>query len=238
MKQIFFERINRSTAVFIMTLWSLAIFYITTLLASNLESGVIPFIGGIICLIAAIFLHHFGKKKAWLYFLGLTLNLCGSGLFAALLYIETSLEFIPVNGAAALFPAALMSFIGFILLRFLRKWRAFSIILCAIVCLGLMIWGIVLCFQSNASFFSYACFGLFIALVNIFIGLRAITSDKHPALHYISIGGFGAFSVIAAVVIIIVTDGDALDGLFDGFFEGIGEIASSIYDSKRQRRIK
>ncbi len=160
-------------------------------------------------MVIAIPFHLLGKKVNFLYILSMLLNSIGIGLAITSYYVFKSypLDFIDflVAGSISLLVLGLFAYLSSH--KFFIGHAKLWLVLTIIVCLGL----------STALWLGVNAFsGLTFYLLNItyffMIAMIAASEDMKNLNRELSLVLFGAFILVTLVVLIIITEGEALSG--------------------------
>ena len=182
----------------------------------------------LLCL-GAVACHVLSKRRPPLYIKGYFLNAVGSGCAIAALYAEMEWIVAIPELMLALIPAialALMLCLGYFGQG--KLWRKIWGIVILLLAVALAVLSVVLWIKwhrviGSMGFFSSICL-LFFLMACLF------TLDKPEGKwRYLSFSGFWAFAVIAIVVVLILSEGEILDGLDFDIGGGSG---------KKKKRVK
>lgn len=170
-------------------------------------------IGFCIMLIALIL--HFVAKNAspLLYVVSSCINAVATGFSIGAYYPSTSTK-LPVSTPFLLFlPYLILTFLILCFIQYLPK-KSFSGILCTIILVG----SILLCILhwEESSLITYGFFLLLIQMFNFVLSLRILKTSRN-VLANLSLASFGIYLLVACVVAIIISDGDAAEIIFDLF---------------------
>ena len=174
-----------------------------------------------LCLGAAV-CHYLSKGRRGWYLAGYLLNALGSGVAVAALYAQMGWNVEILSVLSAVVPAALVGTVfclGYVGQKALwRKIWGLSMVLLAVALLVLAViawirWESVM---GSMAFFSGICL--------LFFMVCALCVLEEPARkwRYLSFSGFWAFAVIGVVVVLILSEGELLDGLDLDFGGGKG----------------
>lgn len=180
-----------------------------------------------LCL-GAVLCHVKAKGSTPLYITGYLLNALGSGCAIGTLYAE--MVWIPYAGslAMALLPAIVLGLsicLGYAGQgKVWRKVWSIGILVLTVFFLiaAILVWVGVDRIVGSMGFFSGVCL--------LFFQIACLVAADQPEgkWRYLSFSGFWAFAVIAVVVVIILSEGDILDGL------DLGDAPTK----KKQKRVK
>lgn len=198
--------------VFVLSLAALGILILSTYVATLVCRNYIGLGIGIIMMLVAVFCHIFGKKRPVLYLVSYLFNSIGNGfsLSAYYNYREMKVELIELFASAITAAACLL--IVYLLLGRLGKSKKFTIIVAAAIDLALIALAVIYWIIKGVPSFGFFC--LLVALFYICVFGITVNNDRRPFLRDLSFGGFGIFIILTVVVIVIISEGDALD-VFD-----------------------
>lgn len=117
----------------------------------------------------------------------------------------------------AAIPSAAILFLIYLMLQIFAKTKRITLAIAAIINLVLLIAEIVCWVKIGGTLFSFGFFCLIVSLFFICVFGITINHNERPVLRDISYGSFGTFVILTVVVIVILSEGDILDGLGDGF---------------------
>lgn len=203
---------------------------VSAFFSSLLFSEVFCIAAGIVLFLLGILCHVKGKEIHRLYFLNIFMNAIASGLFIGFYYIAARQKLSIIDiGLSALIGVILFSLAWFAYKIPVHKgFVNFLIILFIISLLVLLLIG----WQKNGEHMFAFSFFMTIFLSFFLIVFYVTVLKKRNFLRDLSFGSFGAFCAVAIAVILIVTEGDALEG-----FEFGGEAIDGI-GSKKKTDIK
>lgn len=184
----------------------------------------------LLCL-GAVVCHVKSKHRTALYIIGYLLNAIGSGVAAATLYAQMEWSAEIMTPLPALAPAAVMGLL--LCLGYFgqgKLWRkiwglGMLLLALALIVLSVIVWINWQPVVGSMGFFSSICLLFFMMAC---LGTLDASREKW---RYLSFSGFWAFAVIAVVVVLILSEGEILDGL-DFDFSGGGE------SGKTKKRVK
>jgi len=218
---------------FLFAVAALCVFSAATVFGISVFTEWLGIIVGIPLMIAAIPLHRFGKKQKLLYFLSYLFNTIGCGFSASAYYITAKIN----ADIGELFAAALIAIIFLFacaaVFFFTSKYfTAACIVFCVLDSLlaAFAVYGWVT--EGNA-FFSFLFFSCHVAFFYVFaIQTTAKEYETCEIMRTISLHSFGIFILVTVIVILIISEGDGLDG-FD-----LGDIGSGKSKNKNNTTAK
>ena len=199
--------------VSVMEMIFLALF--TNLLGGYIETNILFLIIGIAFMLLAIPLHILGKYFKPTYIFSILFNTLGSAWFCAMYYTETECAVSLSELFISLIPAGIVLLLSLILLFILPKLVIAMLginLVISIVCIVQWIHYPADCVHSFAFFASIITFMCICAMIAL-----VYSEEDGSALRYASFAAFGIFLVIAFVVLIILSEGEILDGAIPDF---------------------
>lgn len=169
---------------------------------------------GFCIMLIALILHFVAKNTSpLLYIVSCCINAVATGFSIGAYYASTSTK-LPVLTPLLLFlPYLILTFLILCFIQYIPK-KIFSGILCSIILLG----SIVLCilYWDESTLITYGFFLLLIQFVNFILSIRILKTSR-SVLTNLSLASFGIYLLVACVVAIIISDGDAAEVVFDLF---------------------
>ena len=171
---------------------------------------------GVALMLAAIFFHSLGKRYKGFYLVSLLLNGIGNGCSLSALYIDRSLSASVMENLPGLLPGICLLLLGALLLAALpiKKKAALWIcgLLAATVIAGCCL-GILKTDGQEEAHWRFAMFGALLAAMFL-VPMGMISGNQERSLlRYASFAGFGAYILITLIVVLVISEGEALDGL-------------------------
>ncbi len=198
--------------VSVMEMIFLALF--TNLLSGYIEKNILFIIIGIAFMIAAIPLHILGKHFKPTYIFSILFNTLGSAWFCAMYYTAAECKTSLSELFMSLIPAGIVLLLSLILLFVFPK----LVIAMLAVNLVISIVSIVQWIHYPAEcVYSFTFFASVITFMCICSMIALAYSEEGSALRYASFAAFGIFFVIAFVVLLILSEGEILDGAIPDF---------------------
>ena len=192
----------------------------------SLLSGYIPMywlpklIPSLVLMIIAIICHKKAKGHALGYLFSYYLNAVGSGAIIGVVLAECNIS-PSLNLAFALLPAAGIGILVSVLLMIFKKadgiCAAFTVLALLMIILAIAIWAGRSALTGSILLFS----GLF--FLPLPFCLQKAVEKPEREFRYLSFSGFGAFAIIAFVAMVILSEGEILEGAFDGLDFGGGK---------------
>lgn len=214
---------------FLLAVSALCVFSAATVFGISVFEEWLGILVGIPLMIAAIPLHRFGKKQKLLYFLSYLFNSTACGFSASAYYITAK-----VNAELGeLFAAALIVivflFIATVMYFFTTSVFKFACITLCTLDIALGAFAVYGWVTEGDAFFSFLFFSCIVAFFYIFaIQTAAKEYETCEILRTVSLHSFGIFILVTVIVILIISEGDGLDG-FD-----LGDIGSG--KSKKENK--
>ncbi len=216
----FLQNKGRSLCVFLFAAAALVCFVPATLAATVLLSRWGGLIAGGCLMLLAIPAHRLGKYHKIGYAIAYLLNTLGNGCSVAALYSLKGVSLSPSSMWRAILPAVAALLIACVVLLILPQIKGRFITVFCVCCILAAIVLFVLWACGHSYFFGYAAFALLVAFYYLCVMEITVGHTERSCLRDISFGGFGSFVILTVVVLIILSDGDVLDGLELG--EGFG----------------
>lgn len=167
---------------------------------------------GVILMIGAIPFYFLGKKAPILYFITFVINIVGVGLSITCYYIfkQYQLEFIDY---ATAFSISLLVLIGFGLISSTRVHKMHPILYTAFFILASFIISLTL-WNSDPGFSGLTFYYLNVSYF-FMIGMIAASEDLRELSKMMALISFGAFILVSIIVLFIITEGEAIEGVFE-----------------------
>lgn len=210
--------------IFLLSCLSLCIFPFATLAATRIFKQWYGIFVGVVLMILAIQFHRIGKKRPWGYVVGCILNFIGNGLSVSALYLCREIELHLVPLLTAILPAVGILLVFFLLSHFSRIPKRPLCVAAVILNIVLLVASVVLWIRCGDMPFSFGFFSLLISLIFFFVFSATVEGTSGSVFRYISFGSFGVWIILTVVVLVILSDGELLDG-FDGLFGSGGNKA-------------
>ncbi len=218
MKKVsFMKKINqisislKPVVVFLFSLVSVGLFVASTLFATAACGRYDGLVLGIILMLAAIPLQHWGSKTQIGYILSFFVNSVANGFSVSAYYNSKGIEINSTDMLRACVLPIVLLFIVYIIVQFFPKTKKYACIGAVALCFVALVVLLVLWIRHKAPLYS---FGFFAVLLSLFYHCVAgvTVNNSRLVLRDISFGSFGAFIVISLVVLFIITEGEILEG--------------------------
>lgn len=211
---------GKAITVFVFSLCFLGFFILSSLVATQICQKWYGLAVGIALMLLAIPFHRLGKKKPWGYVVSFALNAIGAGFVVSAYYlkIEAVLALFPLLIAAI--PAAAILLLVYLMLQSFSKTKTVTLTIAAILNGLLTIATMVLWIIYGDVTYSFAFFCSLISLFYLCVFGITVNHDDRSVFRDISFGSFGSLIIIAVVVIFVISEGEALDGLDFGGSDG------------------
>lgn len=171
-------------------------------------------LAGVLTMGAAIPCHLLGKKQKFLYFLSFLFNSVGCGFSASAYYTTEKINADLGELFAAALILAVFLFASSMLYCFTTEaFTAACVTLCVLDALiaAFAVYGWM---TDGDAFFSFLFFSCLVAFFYIFaIQTAAKEYETCEIMRTISLHSFGIFILVTVIVILIISEGDGLDGL-------------------------
>lgn len=234
MLDYFSKKNGKPFVVFLFTIIAYILFALSTIFALSVCTEWYGLIIGAILMVLAVPIHIFAKKHKLLYILSYVLNTVGSGFAVSAYYLEKQLRVFPENLFLPMLIPAIVSLITYLLIRLCPKIKKFVLAVSTIGAIAMLIAFAVLWIKNGYEFYSFAFFNSVFTLFYVVVDAVTVGEYDRLVIRDISFGSFGIFLVIALVVLFIISEGEILDGVFDGIFD----IGSSAVDSPQKNNKK
>ena len=205
---------NTVLRTFLMAVTALCVFAAATVFGISVFEEWLGIIVGVIMMVAAIPLHRFGKKQNLLYFLSFLFNSAGCGFSASAYYITQKIN----AELGELFAAALIAivflFIASVVYCFTTSAFKVACIMLCVLDVAIAAFAVYGWVTDGNAFFSFLFFSCLVAFFYIFAMQTAAKEyETCEIMRTISLHSFGIFILVTVIVILIISEGDGLDGL-------------------------
>lgn len=219
MLDYFSKKNGKPFVVFMFTIIAYILFALSTIFALSICTEWYGLVIGAILMILAVPVHMFAKNHNMFYVLSYALNTVGSGFAVSAYYLEKQLIVIPENMFLPMLIPAIISLITYLLIRVFPKIKKFVLATFTIGTIAMLIAFAVLWIKNGYEFYSFAFFNFVFTLFYVVVDAVTVGEYDRLVIRDISFGSFGIFLVIALVVLFIISEGEILDGLFEGVFD-------------------
>lgn len=203
----------KATLVYLFSIIALGIFVLSTKFAVWLCSGRNGLMIGVLLMILAIPMHIAARKKSFAYILSFTLNFIGCGFSVSAYYLSKGISLRIISLLIAILPSLVILTLVYLIFKVFSKTKKIAITSAIILNTLFLFLTIAIWINSNVVLGSFCFFSLLISL--FFLGVFGVTinHDERSVLRDISYGSFGAFVILTVVVIVVLSQGEALDSL-------------------------
>lgn len=205
--------------VFFFTITAYILFAFATVFAMSVCTEWYGLIIGAVLMVLAVPSHIFAKKHKILYALSFVLNTVGSGFAASAYYLEKQYAVVPESLFLPMLIPTTVSLVTYLLVRLFPKGRKFILSIATLCSIAMLIAFAVLWIKNGYEYYSFAFFNTVFTLFYIVTDAVTISEADRNVIRDISFGSFGIFLVIAMVVLFIISEGEILEGLFEGVFD-------------------
>lgn len=171
---------------------------------------------GVALMLAAVFFHSLGKRCKVSYLVSLLLNGVGNGCSLSALYLDKSLPVSVLKNLPGLLPGYCLLLLGALLLAALPIKRKTALWLCgflAAAAIALCCLALLKTDTQKAVHWRFALFGVLLAAMFL-VPMGMLSGNREGSLlRYASFAGFGAYILITLLVVLVISEGEALDGL-------------------------
>lgn len=210
----------------VLSMVSLCLFGLSLCLSWVLSSVQYAVFLSVLLFIPSVVLLCKSEKKEKYSFGSLILNSLANGFVVSIYYMKIQKSPVLFDYLVLLLPAALV-LLAYLLFGYLRKGRLWYTLLLIILHCVLFAVTVVRWVRIGGVCYSLAFFGLIFSLLyGVVFALSLHRSDRTPT-RAVAIGSFGILGLVAVIVILLVSDGEGIDGLFDGLGELIAEAFTS-----------
>lgn len=205
---------NLFTSVLCM-LGAYAVFVISTFIYCSVMTSWRGIEVGIVLSLLAIIPHCLGKKYRILYFVSMIMNTVGSGFSVSAIGYEVSPklgELITYYLPSVIFTLIICSVL-FILSCSSENATAYGSIGAIAAGVIFSVVMLILWIRNGGFLFGFSFFtSVFTAILTTALAL-SLDGEAFVAPKYISFGSFGVFIIITVIVLLVLSDGELLDGL-------------------------
>lgn len=108
-------------------------------------------------------------------------------------------------------PAIAILALVYLMLSIYSKTKRITLSVAIVINIALLVVAIFFWTRTGETFFSFGFFCLLISIYSICVFSVTINHNERSVLKDISYGSFGAFVIITVVIIVILSEGDALE---------------------------
>lgn len=203
----------KAFVVFLFSMVAVGLFILTTAFATAVCSKWYGLIVGVALMISAIPFHCAGKKKRVGYLISFLLNSVANGFSVSAYYLTRGISLNFYEMLFAAIPAAGILLLVYLMLQTFNKTKKVTVTIAAVIDILLIVASAVMWAVRGGLLFSFAFFCAIVALFYICVFGVTINHDERSVLRDISFGGYGALVILTIVVIVVITGGEALDGI-------------------------
>lgn len=203
----------KAFVVFVFSLAFLGLFVLSSFLATQICQKWYGLAAGIGMMILAIPFHYNAKKHPLGYFISFIINSVASGFVVSAYYLESSNSLDVFRLFIGAVPAAAILFLVYVMLQCFEKTKKVTLVVAGIINAVLTIATTVLWIKYGLVIFSFGFFCSLICFFFLCVFGITINHDERSVFRDISFGSFGSFIIITVVVIVILSEGEVLDGL-------------------------
>lgn len=186
--------------------------------------------------VLALLIHGKGEDIWPLYLLSYLVNAvgagCAYGIALGFLEVQLRLPVFQAFGAALALPAA-MAVLMCLAFTLFRRSRIIAILFTFLSLAGTLVSFLMLAKWSGYVAFG-ACFG-FLFLTAFPIACGKLLGAPGNTAKYLSLSGFGVYLIVLVGAVLMLLE-DGPDGLFDGLFEGIDDIADPLVGNQKKQQ--
>ncbi len=169
---------------------------------------------GFIFMLVSIFFHKFGTKFKLFYFLSFSSNMIGVGLSITAYYVIRNYALEPIDYLTAILisTGVIIGFNLLSLVNFFKNHLKLTLTLLIVVSFAssLALW-------LNVPSFTGLSFYYLNVSYFFMIGVLAISESMEDLSREMSFVSFGSYILVSIIVLIVITEGEALSGIGEGF---------------------
>lgn len=195
----------------LLSILSIAIFVASVLLSNRIFQSTAALWLGIILMLIALATHFAGRRYKKCYLLSLCLNSVANGLAVSAYYLYTQIPLSSQSFLIGLSPAVLLLLLCYFCFGILQKGKALCCLFLLLSSLLLTVGSCILWVKTGSIYGSSGFFSSLFSMIYILCYIYLIYGKNPSAPKTFSAGSFGIFSIIGAIIAIIITDGDAMD---------------------------
>nr|MDD6335725.1 hypothetical protein [bacterium] len=217
------DALNTKSKAFVVLLFSLVsigLFPVSTFIAASICQSWYGLVVGLLLMALAIPFHYCAKKHPKGYFVSFFTNSIANGFSASAYYLAKNIPLDWCQMLLAAMPAAAILGLVYVMLQKMGKTKKTAVLVAAVIDALLILLSLALWIVYGKAAFSFGFFCAWIALFYLCVFGITIHHDGRAVMRDISFGSFGAFIMLTVVVIFILSEGEALDGLDLDLFEG------------------
>lgn len=210
--------------------WLISTILPTVPVLGKLHWGIL-LIPAVLCSVGALIASIRAKERTGLLLLSYGLNALGSGLAVGVLMGVKGI--LPATTLVyGLLPALVIGILCWVILAAVDHWPGLLTLIFVLLSVASLIFGIVI-WTRHVPLIGCAMVFSALFLLPYPIAVNAAMDNPKEMFSYLSLSGFGAFAIIFFVVLVVLTDGDGLEALFDALEVGGGDGSLSIKRRKR-----
>lgn len=209
----FLDKKCKAVVVFLFSLIAIGLFVFTTFFAMCVCTKGYGLIIGIVLMLLAIPFHILGKKNPIGYLISFLVNSVANGFSVSAYYLVKGIDIDLGSMIFAIIPAVAVLFIVYLMLQIWGKTKRVTVSVAVVVNVILIVAEIVLWIKNGSVPFSFGFFSLMISMFYLGVFGITINHDERAVLRDVSFGSFGSFIILTVVVIVILSEGDILEGL-------------------------
>lgn len=205
--------------VFFFTITAYILFDFSIVFAMSVCTEWYGLVVGAVLMVLAVPAHIFAKKHKIFYFLSYILNTVGSGFAASAYYLEKGHSVIPESLFLPMLIPTAVTLVTYLLVRIFPKAKKYVFTIATLGTIAMLIAFAVLWIRNGYEYYSFAFFNTVFTLFYVVTDVVTVSEADREVIRDISFGSFGIFLIIFIVVLFIITEGEILDGLFEGIFD-------------------
>lgn len=230
-EDLFVIRQKNANLTLSLSLLSLVLFALTTWVSRAFFTTWIAVIGTVLLLIPSIILQFWNKHNEWPSFYSLILNSLANGLIVSIYYLHYDIAV----RLGALLMGLLLPFVlllcAYIILGLMEKRRTRLTVLLILSYFAALIGSVVKWAQTGSVVYSFTFFSIIFVLIYTISYLITLRHTELSVTGVLSMGSYGIMGVLVVVVIALVSEGEA----FDGILEGMGDIIAELFPTRNHK---
>lgn len=210
----------KAFVVFLFSLISIALFAVAVFLGIAIFKEFYGLAAAVCLMVLAIPFHLQGKKRKWMYIISFLMNSVANGFSVSAYYTVKNID-LSIHGVLfAAIPAVGILLLVYLMLQTFNKTKKVTVTVACLVNGAVTVALTVFWIMHGWTIFSFGFFCSMISFFYLCVFGITVNHDERSVLRDISFGSFGSFIIITVVVIFILSEGEILEGVVDGFDAG------------------
>lgn len=232
-EDLYTQRDQQAEKSLLLSALSMGVFAGAAYLSSVIFRSFSPLWPSIVLMLIALVLHFTGKKHSKNYLISLGMNSVANGMAVAAYYCHFHIPLQFRGLLLGLAPTMLLLLLCYFLFGIVQKRKALSCAVLLLVNLLLTGYSLVQWVKTGELAASFGFFSSIFSLIYIVCFVLAVYGKASSAPKVFSIGSFGIYGIIGTIVGVIITEGEALEFVF----EGIGELISELFSFRKNKKL-